>query len=625
MERRLAAILAADVVGYSRLIGNDEAGTVTRLEDLKTGILDPLITEHRGRMVKVMGDGFIVEFASVVDALLCALAWQKAVESKSERVPEGQALRFRIGVNLGDVLVQADDLLGEGVNVAARLEGQAETGAVFVSGTVFDHAKGKVAASFEDLGERELKNIVEPVRVYRVSEGTEVAESRAAKPAKAKPPRLFLGAVASALLLALGVALWLKPWDPPEEPASLEAMAYPLPGKPSIAVLPFNNMSEDPSQDYFADGMTEDLITDLSKISGLFVIARNSSFSYKGRQVKLRQVAEELGVRYLLEGSVRRAGRDVRINAKLIDAITGGHLWAERYDGALDDIFDLQDRVAAQIVAALEVNLTDTEKEELEQRPRPVNLVAYEWLLKGRMLLAVQDRQNAAQAKTMFEKAIAADPSYARAYTNLGFYYWNQWRHWNQPKADNLEKALELGEKAARLDPKLAAAAVLLAVTYQYQGAHEQADTWADKALALDPTLAETLGNLGGYFRHANRYLEAVEVLEKAIRLDPLHPPTWRTWLGHAYLMSGNPQDALVVLTDAVAQDPGFPGTHVYLIATYVELGEIEKAIAHGKDILRLNKRFSVSAYERYIGSNTRNPDREKQIADALRKAGLPE
>ena len=336
-------------------------------------------------------------------------------------------------------------------------------------------------------------------------------------------------------------------------------------------------------------------------------------------------MAEELGVTYVLSGSIRREADQVRINAQLVDAITGGHIWAERYSEVEDHVFSLQDRVISAIVDSLRVKLTDADVEELEHRPRPVNLAAYDWLLKGRKLLATQDKQQAAMAKTMFEKAIEADPAYARTYSNLGFYYWNQWRQWNRDKKNNLAKALELGQKAAQLDPMSATAAVLLAVTYQYQDDHEMADVWADRALTLGPTVAETLGNLGGYFRHANRYREAAEVLEKAIRLDPLHPPRWLSWLGHAYFMSDRPEDAVAVLKDAVVQNPGYPANHIYLAATYAELGELEKAVTHGKEVLRLNKRFTISAYERYVASNTKDPSREQRLTAALRKAGLPE
>ena len=326
MERRLAAILAADVVGYSRLMGEDEAGTLTRLEGLEAELLRPLIAEYGGRVFKHMGDGYLVEFASVVDAVACALSWQEAVEARAAQVAQKRALRFRIGVNLGDVIVKGSDVHGEGVNIAARLEGLAEPGTVYVSRTAVDHAGGRVAAEFHDLGEQRLKNIAAPVQVFRASNSDlMVPAPNRQSVAKSEPGRWLKVTIAGAVFLILGAGAFyaFKPEEQREEAASVEAMAFPLPDKPSIAVLPFHNISDDKSQVYFADGMTEDLITDLSKISGLFVIARNSSFSYKGQQVKVRQVAEELGVRYVLEGSVRRVGDAVRINAKLIDATHG--------------------------------------------------------------------------------------------------------------------------------------------------------------------------------------------------------------------------------------------------------------------------------------------------------------
>jgi TolB-like protein/class 3 adenylate cyclase len=383
MERRLAAILSADVVGYSRLMGEEEAETIARLDSLKAEILDPLIDQHNGRIVKLIGDGLLVEFGSVVDALECAVAWQKTVEARARQTSDDKAIRFRIGINIGDVIVKGDDVYGEGVNVAARLEGLAEPGEILVSRTVANHVKGKIGSGFEDLGEQELKNIPEPVQVFRVvsREATASTSRRVSKKTKL-PGFPAIAAGLAVLILAAGAALWLRPWEPQVEPASVERMALPLPDKPSIAVLPFANMGGDPEQEYFSDGMTEDLITDLSKISSLFVIARNSSFSYKGKQVKVREVAEELGVRYVLEGSVRRAGDEIRINAQLIDATTGGHLWAERYDGSVSDVFALQDKVTRQIVTALAVSLTADEQVERVQTETE-NAAAYDAFLRG--------------------------------------------------------------------------------------------------------------------------------------------------------------------------------------------------------------------------------------------------
>jgi len=453
------------------------------------------------------------------------------IGDRNDGVPKDRRLVFRVGINIGDIIVEDDDIYGDGVNVAARMEGLAEPGGICVSRTVFNHVKGKLDLTFENLGEKEVKNITEPVTVYRV-----VLDDLAAAlvtPVVRIPTvrrQVRWPAIAAGLLLSLlgvvGLILW-QPWAPDVVPALPGRAAIPLPDKPSIAVLPFANMSDDPQQEYFADGMTDDLITDLSKISGLFVIARNSSFSFKGRSIDVKQVARELGVRYILEGSVRRSGDQVRINTQLVDASTGGHIWAERYDERIDNVFALQDRVAREVVAALKVKLTVADEESLEHKPRPINLEAYEWLLKGRKELAVLDRKSTVQAKVFFERAIEADPSYARAYTNLGLYYWREWRIWGRGKEINLEKAKDVGRKAVELDSLSAGARVLLAVAHQTDDEHLEADKWGSEALRLKPTQAETLGNLGAYLLNAGRYNEAIVTLSNAVRLDPLHPPQW--------------------------------------------------------------------------------------------------
>jgi TolB-like protein/class 3 adenylate cyclase len=360
MERRLAAILAADVVGYSRLIRKDETGTLAALKDILEQLIEPKVAERNGRIVKLMGDGLLAEFPSAVEAVQCAVEIQHWVGT---RTAEERRVVYRIGINIGDIVVEGDDIYGDGVNVAARLEGLAEPGGICVARNVFDQVKDKLDFGFEDLGEQSVKNIDEPVAVYRVLFDGQSPGMRP-KPTHRglTPVQLVVAAVVVVLIAASGASVIWQPWAPDVEPASMERMAFPLPDKPSIAVLPFTNMSDNPGQEYFADGMTEDLITDLSKVSGLFVIARNSSFGYKGKSPKVRQVAEDLGVRYVLEGSVRRVGDEVRINAQLIDATTGGHLWAERYDGSLADIFALQDKVLREIVGALALNLTENEE-----------------------------------------------------------------------------------------------------------------------------------------------------------------------------------------------------------------------------------------------------------------------
>ncbi len=625
MERRLAAILAADVVGYSRLMGEDEAGTLSALTAHRAELIDPTIAEHHGRTVKLMGDGALVEFASVVDAVQCAVDIQRAMAERNAGVPEERRIVLRIGINLGDIIVEGDDIYGDGVNVAARLEGLADPGGICISRAARDQVRDKLDVVLDDMGEVEVKNIARPVRVFRVGWDGKMP----GRPVAAMRPTSRRWAAVVAIVVALAataaVVVWFRPWAPDVEPASVERMAYPLPEKPSIAVLPFANMSGDPEQEYFADGMTDDLITDLSKVSGLFVIARNSVFTYKGQAVKVQRVAEELGVRYVLEGSVRRAGDQVRINAQLIDATTGGHLWAQRYDGSLADVFALQDKVAREIIAALKVKLTVADEESLEHNPRPVNLEAYEWLLKGRKELAAQDRKNTEQAKVYFERSIEADPTYARAYTNLGFYYWQEWRIWGRAKAINLDQAKEIGRKAVELDFLSAGARVLLAVAHQTDGEHLEADKWGSEALRLKPTQAETLGNLGAYLLHAGRYEDAIAIFSKAVRLDPLHPPQWLSWLGHAHFMMGEPQKAIEILQAGIARGPDYIAYHVFLAASYAVMNEHEKAQAEVLEVLRLNSRFTVSAYERYAMGNTKNGNDVRRMAAALRNAGLPE
>ena len=364
MERRLAAILAADVVGYTALMGADETGTLQRLTDLRHEIIEPLIDEHHGRVVKLMGDGLLVEFASVVDAVACALAWQDGVAEQEVDVGEGKRLLFRIGINVGDVIVEGDDIHGDGVNIATRLEGQAEPGGICLSGDAYRQVKGKLEADFEDLGERDLKNVAEPIRIYRIA----VDRSGAVVELAAKDP-------------------------------------LPLTDKPSIAVLPFTNMSGDPEQEYFADGITEDIITDLSKLSNLRVAARNSSFVYKNVQMTIQQIASELHVLYVLEGSVRKSGENVRITAQLVDGSTDGHIWAERYDRRLSNIFELQDEIATSIVEALKVNISPQEEQAFEKyATRDVN--AYENYLRARALLREMTRRSVEFGRQMFKQAV---------------------------------------------------------------------------------------------------------------------------------------------------------------------------------------------------------------------------
>ena len=414
MERRLTAILAADVVGYSRLMGQDETSTLTELQRHRDELFDPKAAQHNGRTVKLMGDGTLMEFASVVDAVAFAVDLQVAMRQRNADVEEDRQIVFRIGINLGDIVHQDDDIHGDGVNVAARLEALAEPGGICISRSTRDQVRDKLDLNLDDQGEIEVKNIARPVRVFRIvidDKAAGLATPVLAVAVQSKPTGKLYYAAALAVSLVLVAGLtWWQPWSPRVEAASIERMAFPLPDKPSIAVLPFDNLSDDPEQAYFSDGMTDDLITDLSKVSGLFVIARNTSFSFKGKPVIISEVAEKLGVRYVLEGSVRRSGGQVRVNAQLIDATTGGHLWAERYDGDITDYFAVQDTFVRKIVTALSLNLTKGEMEEIASG-QTANLEARKAFQKGWQLYSRYNPVSNAEAAKSFLRATKIDPN----------------------------------------------------------------------------------------------------------------------------------------------------------------------------------------------------------------------
>ncbi len=626
MDRRLSAIMAADVVGYSRLMGQDEGGTLTALKAHRAEFTDPAIAGHRGRIVKLMGDGVLVEFASVVDALECAVILQRGMAERNADTPQDRRIEFRIGINLGDIIVDGDDIYGNSVNVAARLEALAEPGGICLSGRVLEQVEKNVDVGFASLGSQTVKNIEKPVNVYKVlldpdDAGQVVGEPKRSAPRSSK--RVALAAALAVLIAVAGAVAWLKPWEPALEVASVERMALPLPDKPSIAVLPFTNISDDPAQEYFADGMTEDLITDLSKISGLFVIARNSSFSYKGQQVKVRRVAEDLGVRYVLEGSVRRVGEHVRVNAQLIDATTGGHVWAERYDRRLDNIFAVQDAIAERVVEALELHLTYSERKQRDEGPKTTNLEAYDLVLKARELMTRFDHSAAVEARDLLQRAIELDPAYGEAHSVLGLYYFDEWRLWGLDRENNLARALELARKAVELSPLDPAPHVLLAQVHQFRREFEAANAEADAAFALGPKDAITLANLGSMLRYAHRSEEAAEVVERAIRLDPYHPPNYLEWLSDAYFLLGRYEECVQAANRGVALNPDFVPMHVLLAECHAALGNEEEARAAASEILRANPHFTLTAFASYVPFSDTGDLHMK--TEMLRRAGVPQ
>ncbi len=572
-----------------------------------------------------MGDGTLMEFGSVVNAVNFATDVQKAIVERNAKVPEDRRIIYRIGINIGDVIVEGDDIYGDGVNVAARLEAQADPGGICVSGPVHTQIRGTVDLAFKDLGDQQVKNIPEPMRVFKVLLDAPAAEHTAAPAPATKQSLRRPLAVAGLVVVVIvaGLAYWQRPWAPREEPATVENMAFPLPDKPSIAVLPFTNMSGDPEQEYFADGMTEDLITDLSKVSGLFVIARNSSFSYKGQQVKVRQVAEELGVRYVLEGSVRRADNQVRINAQLIDATTGGHLWADRYDGDLTDVFGLQDEVTRKIVAALAVTLTVDEQERLNQTVE-ANPEAYDMLLRGLGRLRRYTRQTNIEAREFFEQAIALDPGYARAHGDVGLTYALEVGFgWTEDLEPALERALEFLNAALALDETVPQVYFALNNTYIWLNRLEDAIVAAQRAIDLDTNFADGYAALAFTLNYAGRPVESLAAIRKAMRLNPRYPFLYRWNVGHSFLLMERYDEAIEAFESVVAVNPEFPVAHLTLAVAYAQSGRIEDAEWEAEEILTLLPGFTIERDRRrhpYL-----NPADMERYLQGLRKAGLPE
>ena len=573
--RRLAAILAADVAGYSRLMGADEEGTLERLKALRRDLLDPKIAEHRGRIVKTTGDGVLVEFASVVDAVRCAVTVQQTMPERNTGIGADKLIELRIGINLGDVIVEGDDLYGDGVNIAARIEALADAGGVFVSNTVHDHVRDRLPFVFEDLGERQVKNIARPVRVYRVR------DTGAANSTLAPAPSLL-----------------------------------PLPDKPSIAVLPFANMSGDPEQEYFADGMVEEIITALSRIRWLFVIARNSSFTYKGQTVDVKQIGRELGVRYVLEGSVRRAGGRVRITAQLIDATSGAHLWADRFDGSLEDVFDLQDKVASSVAGVIEPALQAAETARSAGRPT-ADLTAYDLYLRAYAMVLSSDRQ-VPEALRLVEQAIERDPRYgpALAWAALCCYRLVGDGRREDPKGDRLKSA-DFARRALEVagdDPGiLANAAVVLANWGEDIGAMM---ALVDRALALNPSFARGWHSSGVLRLWAGQPDIAIEHVEAALRLSPRARigPSFLV-IGVAHFLSRRFAEAVPKLLLAIQEDPSNPGPYRVLGACYAHMGRLDDA---REIVARLRAITPVVIPD---ASFLRNPEHRELLLSGLRLA----
>ena len=638
MERRLTTILAADVVGYSRLMGEDEAGTLAALKACRKELIDPKAAQYHGRTVKLMGDGTLMEFASVVDALAFAVEIQLAMGTRNAEVPAGRQIVFRIGINIGDIIVEEDDIYGDGVNVASRLEGLAEPGGICVRRNVRNQVRDKLDLDFEDLGEIEVKNIARPVRVFRVILDDKAAAlatpvlDMPAGPARGRWPAIAAGLALS--VVAVAGLVWWQPWAPKVEPASVERMALPLPDRPSIAVLPFDNMSGNVEQDYFVDGMTEDLITDLSKVSGLFVISRNSTFTYKGKPVEVRQVAEDLGVRYVLEGSVRRVGDEVRINAQLIDALSGYHVWADRYDGSLADIFALQDKVVRQIVSALAINIKSAEA--TESAPVETEVAeAYDAFLEGRELYRRHTPEDTVAAIRFFERAIELDPEYGRAYSGLAASYWLiADRGWGASTGILWQVAFDSARDY--LVPALArptsTAYLVSAGILRFEGSIEAALGEIDKAIALEPNNADSYVSKAQVLIYTGRSEEAEQSARLAMRMNPHYEPDYLQALGRALFFQGRYEEAAKTLERIIKRQPERGRAYMRIAAAYGHLGRLEDAKAA---VTKYNEIVAKTGYTPLtvqevglwyeVTSNFQDKRIPEPLFEGLRKAGVPE
>jgi adenylate cyclase len=588
-KRKLVAILSADVEGYSRLMGKDEDATIRTLTTFRE-LMFTIIHKHRGRVVDSPGDNLLAEFGSVVDAVRCAVEIQEELRVRNAELPDSRRMEFRIGINLGDVVEEGERIYGDGVNITARVEGLAEGGGICISGKVYEEVEGKLGLEYEYLGKQEVKNIEKPIPVHRV---------------------LFFS----------GAAAHRQPETPSVEPASVERMALPLPDKPSIAVLPFVDMSGDPEQEYLSDGITDQIITGLSKIPKLFVIASQSSFTYKGKSVKIQKVAEDLGVRYVLEGSIQRSAERIRITAQLIDAITGHHLWAERYDRDIGDIFALQDDITMNIMTAMQVKLTLGEQQRYLEKGTD-NYEAYMKYIQAYDFLYKFNKDDNILSRRMAEESIALDPRFAAPYSVLGWTHYVDLRSgWSKSPEQSFSQGMELAKKALAMDDSLPCAHGLLGWLYMITGKYEKANAECRRALEVGPNQEETYKYLGWSLIYSGRSEEATPILERGIRLSPSSPAsTTLQGLGLANLFTGRYEQAISACKKAVAVTPNALA-HLFLTVAYSAAGREGEARAEAEEILRVNPKFSV---DQVAGTwvYKRKADIEV-LVNALHKAGL--
>jgi adenylate cyclase len=625
-RRKLSAILSADVEGYSRLMADDEEATVRTITSHRA-FMTGIIQAQNGRVADAKGDNILAEFASVVDAVRCAVEIQWELKKRNRELPDHRKMEFRIGINLGDIIEDEETIYGDGVNIAARLEGLAHPGGICISGTAYDHVKNKLDLGYEYLGEQTVRNIPESVRVYRVLIDPEAA-------GKVIGEKRFLGRISrraaiAAFIILIIVAGGLTGWNfylrqsKRVEAASLDKMAFPLPDEPSIAVLPFDNLSGDPQQDYFSDGLSDHIITNLSKVPHLFVIARNSTFTYKGKPVKVQKVAEELGVRYVLEGSVQKTADRIRVTAQLIDAVKGHHLWAENYDRDLKDIFAVQDKITMEILKALQVKLTGGEKASLIGKGTD-NLEAYQKCLQALDQLQRMSKEGTILARKLAEEAITLDPEYAVAHRLVGWTHYNDARFgWSKSRTESFKRAVELAQKTIELDDTQAGAYSLLSMIHLFKRQYEKAIAEGERAVSISPNGAHFNAFQAAILTFAGRPEEAIELIKKAMRLSPIYPGWFLYYLGMAYRLTGQYDEAIETLKRCREHNPEDIRSYTELVIVYSQLNRLEEAQALVPEILRRRPNFSLKKFAKSFFY--KDPAEIERMIDALRTAGLPD
>jgi len=623
LTRKIRAILSADAVGYSRLMQENEERTINAIVDSRS-LMSETITQFKGRVVDAPGDNLLAEFASVVDAIECAVEIQRKLKAKHDDQPNGNKLKFRIGVNLGDIVQRNDRIYGNGVNIAARIESLADPEGIFISHTAYDQVKNKLEFGYEYMGEHHVKNIAEPVRVYRILADPENSGKMiGTKKVKLRGRKWgILAAAVILILMSVTTIVWhfyLLPAQQSKKLASRHKMAASLPEKPSIAVLPFKNIGGDPEQEYFSDGITNDIISDLSKFNELFVIASNSVFAYKGKPVTVQKVNEELGARYILWGSVQKAKDKIRVNAQLIDAASGHNIWAERYFRDLKNLFAVQDDIVQSIVTTLAVKI-DTEERERVMRKDTENLEAYDYVLRGWEYYLRSTRSANTKAQHMFEKAITLDQRYATAYVGLGQTYMVEFAYgWTEFSNQALQRAHDLAQKALSIDETTASAHALLGEVFRYRMQYDLAIREYKRAIELNPNDANSHAELGAIMNYSGKTNLAIKELETSFSFNPHMRPSNYMQLGFAYYLVGRYDDAIDALEQGLSWYPDNVFIYIPLAAAYARVGRLKEAARVATKVRKLRPFFEVDNY----GTAFINPTDRSRIIDGLRQAGL--